>query len=1507
MVNFQPKRLVYPDAWIGHIPFAAWLISQIKPSLFVELGTHSGNSYLAFCQAVKEEKLQTRCFAVDTWKGDEHAGWYGEDIFLSLNDYHKANYNDFSRLLRMKFNEAVSYFLDSSIDLLHIDGFHTYEAVKHDFETWYPKLAPHALVIFHDTNVRGKKFGIWRFWDEIIQQYPLNFEFVHSHGLGIIQLSQDIGDFKLDFLQKDYPYRIQFKDYFVSLGQKIITLYKNQEIERSLQEQTRLEDKLYGEIKILKEKLVDQEMLNQTLGEKLIKRNQSIQALDIKLITQEQSIKDLEEKLLQVEMKNKSQEEDQLIKFTELRSINDDYRKEIGRLEGYINQREQILQDLNSKLLEIYGSRGWRLIKNLWKFRLFLAPNGTRREKLAKSTLSFMNRIRNKMENGKNHSVLVRKSKLNKTLNNDISIKGEKDYSTFSQPHNQLYSDMLSTSIGKREAEFVDLSSTDLTNEIMSIQCIAFYLPQYHPIKENNIWWGKGFTEWTNVSKAVPQFIGHYQPHLPGELGFYDLRVQEIQRRQVELAKKYGLRGFCFYYYWFDGKRLLEQPLDQFVADPEIDFPFCICWANENWTRRWDGLENEILIEQVHSEENDFRIIEDMGRYFEHPNYIKIDDRPLVIIYRAHDIYDPTTTVQRWRSYCQQKGFGNPYLVVAQTFDFYDDPRPIGFDAAVEFPPFGANLVEIKEDVQLINENFSGHIYDYREVMRSLIEKACPDYPLFKTLIPTWDNTPRKIDKGSVYLGSSPALYQDWLAKTISYTIKNQKLTNRFVFINAWNEWGEGAYLEPDRKYGYAYLQATANALKNSKYLENLKKPTILFISHDAHLGGSQKSLFSVVKWLSTKTNLKIKVLFLENGRYLGDFESIVDTFVLPLKEDSAMNWITKVVNFCGNKPDLIVGNTVVSTSAYPLLREMNVPILTHVRELETAIQKYYPNWIENIIEEDQFISVTNAVKNNLITNYSIQGLRISTIHNFIKPSQSDLLSNEEKQELRLGLNLPIHDFLIMGAGVGMPFRKGIDLFYGTANELIKMNFQNFHFYWIGGNFDLDDLNDDGITWKEKLELYDPELMDKITILGLQENVMEYLKVGDIFLLTSREEPFGRVVLEAADVGLPTIMFAESGGASEIIEEDTGFVVPYLNVQKMAEKVAFLMTNDDIRIKFGKKSRERLISHFSSDVIMPKLLSKFQELGKINPRISIIVTNFNHATYLRKRMESIFNQTFKDFEVIIMDDCSTDASLDILLPYSNYSNVTLIQNEKNSGSPFKQWMEAFSLAKGDIIWIAESDDWSDITFLEKLIPAFDNPETTIAYCASSIINENDEVVGDYRDGEYLKSISETRWNSSYYIPGYQEVVEAIGIKNTILNMSSVLFRKMNFGKIFEETITKMHIGGDTYLLLNLLKYGNIYFEPSALNYHRRHSSSIVGKIIHDKSNDYLRLFFDDFYLNHKFTIQNYSLDLDFYKKFDKYIHVLWKTLAPNLPFDKIRDFMKYDELIEGIYSKISIK
>jgi lipopolysaccharide biosynthesis protein len=369
------------------------------------------------------------------------------------------------------------------------------------------------------------------------------------------------------------------------------------------------------------------------------------------------------------------------------------------------------------------------------------------------------------------------------------------------------------------------------------VRLIAFYLPQYHPIPQNDLWWGKGFTEWTNVTKAIPRFVGHYQPHLPGELGFYDLRLPDTLRRQAELARHYGVAGFCFHYYWFGGRRILETPLNNLLAHPDIDLPFCINWANENWTRTWDGGEKNVLLEQAHSDEDDIAFARSLEPLVRDPRYIRIRGRPLIMLYRPALLPDATATLRRWRAHFSASGLGDPFLVMAQSFGD-NDPRPYGFDAAAEFAPhkvglflphkvgFGApNQVSL---ALRFARDYEGNLLSYDHMARTAMQIGETDFTLFRGVCPSWDSEARRPNRGTSFVNSTPRKYGEWLAWACRRVLQTNAAEERIVFINAWNEWAEGTHLEPDRHFGYAYLKATAHALATLNSPTPAKKSSVI-------------------------------------------------------------------------------------------------------------------------------------------------------------------------------------------------------------------------------------------------------------------------------------------------------------------------------------------------------------------------------------------------------------------------------------------------------------------------------------------------------------------------------------------------------------------------------------------------------------------------------------------------------------------------------------------------------
>jgi methionine biosynthesis protein MetW len=355
------------------------------------------------------------------------------------------------------------------------------------------------------------------------------------------------------------------------------------------------------------------------------------------------------------------------------------------------------------------------------------------------------------------------------------------------------------------------------------VQAIAFYLPQYHPIPENDLWWGEGFTDWHNVARAKPSFAGHNQPRVPADLGYYDLRSPSVMERQAELAREAGIYGFCFYHYRFGDRKLLERPVEQMLARRSPDFPFCICWANETWTRVWEGSSHEILIEQQYPDGFAEKFIRDALPVLTAPNYIRAGGAPLLLVYRIDQIPDARRVADVWRRTLQNEAGLELHLALVED-ERSPDPASVGFDSVVEFtpramlfvPPAPSRSRRQEFDPRTLaglRAGFGGCIEDYRALVRRMISRPPPEYVRHRCVMPGWDNTARWGPRARIVINEDAGTYGAWLRFSVEQSLAGSRKHNPLVFIFAWNEWAEGAYLEPDRKNGNLYLRATREAL----------------------------------------------------------------------------------------------------------------------------------------------------------------------------------------------------------------------------------------------------------------------------------------------------------------------------------------------------------------------------------------------------------------------------------------------------------------------------------------------------------------------------------------------------------------------------------------------------------------------------------------------------------------------------------------------------------------------
>ena len=923
---WRPGRIGVASAWYGHIPFAHWIIRAAKPHTLVELGTHNGVSYSAFCEAVLRSGSDARCYAVDTWWGDDQAGHYGEEVYRDFRRFHDGHYGAFSELLRCTFDDALPYIPDATVDLLHIDGLHTYEAVKHDFENWERKLSDSAVVLFHDTNVRERDFGVWRLWEELRMRFPY-FEFLHGHGLGVLVVGRSTSAQVAALCSLRDPTLVHaIRERFSLLGERwtqdqFQRLQEGELVARdsrilSLQTEVAARE---GRILSLEAEAARRSVTEAQLRARAAQRAAQARAktANAMMPAPEAEVKTRTQKSVKSSIKVPDLFDCQTMKrngrvAVVLHLHYSDLWPEFEQAISSISEPFDLFVTATSRDIEVeerihklfpqgkvlhFENRGrdvlpFVVLTNsgvLFRYELICKIHTKRslhrvdgddwRRVLLDGVLGgqdLVNCILEAFERDPDLGIVVADGQIYgweqshwagnlervRSLGAKIGIQEIPDGSPFPggsvywiRPFllRQLAALELSSEDFEPEPLPADGTTAHAVERLLGLIChdagmrivessklsdsesmaviptqrypylVAFYLPQFHPIPENDTWWGTGFTEWTNVTRAVPMFGHHRQPRVPADLGFYDLRLPEVREAQAELARHYGLSAFCYYYYWFNGQRLLHRPLDEVLQSGSPDFPFLICWANEPWSRNWDGGDREVLVPQTYEPGWVKIFARDIAPILKDRRYLRIDGKPVVLVYRIMHIPDRAAAFSQLRIALREENIEEIYLI-AGWFNIQGDqpaptePRELGVDSYFEFPPHGLQITEITKSIPETAPNFTGRIYSYDSAVQSslahLNESRTPSR--FRGVMAAWDNTARRLKKGHIIHGATPAKFRRWLRQVVNHEAHVTETTGRIVFINAWNEWAEGTYLEPDCDYGHGWLEAVASALGTS-------------------------------------------------------------------------------------------------------------------------------------------------------------------------------------------------------------------------------------------------------------------------------------------------------------------------------------------------------------------------------------------------------------------------------------------------------------------------------------------------------------------------------------------------------------------------------------------------------------------------------------------------------------------------------------------------------------------
>ncbi|WP_158259902.1 glycoside hydrolase family 99-like domain-containing protein [Phyllobacterium phragmitis] len=859
-------------------------------------------------------------------------------------------------------------------------------------------------------------------------------------------------------------------------------------------------------------------------------------------------------------------------------------------------------------------------------------------------------------------------------------------------------------------------------SELKKIKSIAFLLPQFHPVEENDKWWGKGFTEWNNVIRGRPQFLHHYQPRLPKDLGFYDLRHPDTQQRQADLAQDHGVYGFCYYYYWFNGKKVLNEPIEQMLQLGKPDHPFCVCWANENWSRNWDGQERFVLLRQNYSLESSRALIREFITMMRDPRYIRHNGKPVLLVYRIRIIPNWKETAEMWRQECRKAGIGEIHLCAARFAlePLEGAPEEFSVDSYVLFPPHETQRNNQRHEVKNLNSHFNGEIFSYDGVVTGDLERFKQGYPwkVHRGAMMGWDNTARRQHDSRIFHGATPLKLRRWLKGIISQELQYRKGSESLLFINAWNEWAEGTTLEPDQRFGDGYLRAVRSTIgkyapKHERTPSNASvsidkpsahapakrisaqidtkfefpvrykgdinltpnRPTILICAHISghQLFGGERSFLDLVEALNFLNYNVIACLPSSNNRqYVEAIRKRVHClYVFRYPQWHSRRDIDQqlVLHFSDiiaeHNVSLVYANTIVLLEPLYAAKRMRRLRLIHAREiisldapLQERLAMTAEEAISEVFERSDFLIANSNATYNLFARHH---------RTFYVPNAVNLVDypteNVVDGKFRFGLvssNIP---------------KKGILDFLKIAAICETMT-NNAEFLIIGPENE----------YTQRLR-NSGQVPKNVKFVGYKESPMEAMNEINVLLnLSNFAESFGRTVAEAMASHRPVIGY-EWGAIPEQIQDGVnGFLVPYRDIDAAADAVLKFCRNPSLISAMGNKGRDIVSRKFSYEMLRERLASALDnvfdaeraaQIG-IGPKyipaagssqLTIIIPVYNAYDQVRGCIESVLkNSDMSRVKLLVINDGSTDERIrDMVDSYNVVPNVEVMHNEINIG------------------------------------------------------------------------------------------------------------------------------------------------------------------------------------------------------------------------------------------------